>query len=378
VRLLAVLLIGTAGAGAQVKPLRLAREHARQAITLDKVEFQTAYFGREGPGYTRSKGGPAAGRQQVARATVYGQESVRTIWFELLGEDGRTLGRAAAMRMGRGVDDGEYQLWAPVPAIRFRIRAAGSDTSGAAFSTVYSKVFQPSANAEEPIVPPALPPEHAAAARKTIASFEQDVASRFEQEMEAHPDAMLTMPRIEVAEATYEPYLSASGNPLGIRLRYRMRFSQAGAYVATPHVAPQYGPYEWRGAVTMQVLGGTVEPAPLVSGAGSAEEALRYGAAAEYRAGVDYRFTVDLIPGYLLRNRTGTRYCLNLAELGQGPRREAWNAIQRSAERVKYRVDWSEAGFFAETSPEWPQRIFYESFLKEGAADCGGTPNVNF
>jgi hypothetical protein len=93
---------------------------------------------------------------------------------------------------------------------------------------------------------------------------------------------------------------------------------------------------------------------------------------------VTYRYQFDLVPSYVIRNKTGTRYCLYMEELRVSGRLPLWNSIAASSAPVRYRVDLSSLGFNGDTEVVVPQRTFYESFLSEGAPDCGPAPNVNF
>ena len=101
-------------------------------------------------------------------------------------------------------------------------------------------------------------------------------------------------------------------------------------------------------------------------------------AAAQYEAGVLYRFQFDLVPGYVIRNKAGTRYCLYMEEFRVSGRLPLWNAIAASSAPVRYRVDLSGLGFNADTEADGSAAHFYESFLSEGAPDCGPAPNMNF
>jgi hypothetical protein len=163
-----------------------------------------------------------------------------------------------------------------------------------------------------------------------------------------------------------------------MRLHLAVRFGAEWHYSVRPHVFPLYANANWRGAVTMKVLDGEVTPAPKNTAADSLADVIRYGGAAQYEAGVTYRFQFDLVPGYVIRNKAGTRYCLYMEEFRVSGRLPLWNAIAASNAPVRYRVDLSSLGFISETEAIAPQRTFYESFLSEGAPDCGPAPNVNF
>ena len=199
--------------------------------------------------------------------------------------------------------------------------------------------------------------------------------ARFEEVKRAHPDGTIVAPRIQVSQVTYEPFLSQAGNPLGLRIKYEIQFSADGYYSATPHVFPIYADFQWRGQVTMTVLNESIDPPP----AGDLNNILRYGARAQYKTGVVYHFAVDMVPDYVLYNAGRTRTCIQTRKFeGAAASRSAWEAIKNSDVRIRYRVALSEQDFYGETGPFYAQKTFYESFLKEGAVDCGPNPNVHF
>jgi hypothetical protein len=343
-------------------------------ISITSIKFQDLLWGREGADYFPAKRPPRRGAAEIAQARIYGQEAIGAVCFELLDEAGQSLGVVPSVRTSTGVDDGDYLLRVPVPAGAFRFRVSGQDVSGKAFSRLHATLFRPG-DQGPPGLPeiPGMTAEQSAQLQKTMDGARAEMHARFDAS-----DGWIRVPRTEVVEAGYEPLGAAGGHVIGMRLHLAVRFGAAGLYAVRPHVFPMYANPAWRGAVTMKVQDGQVEPAPQNRAADSLADVIRYGGAAQYDAGVLYRFSFDLVPHYVIRNRAGTRYCVYLEEFRAGNHTATWNAIAGSATPVRYRVDLSSLGFHADTEPMTPQRVFYESFLSEGAADCGPMPNVNF
>jgi len=200
----------------------------------------------------------------------------------------------------------------------------------------------------------------------------------FDAALRADAEGWLRIPRTEVEEGGYELLAGPGGNPIGLRVHLSVRFGAAGAYTVRPHVFPLYANTDWRGVATMKVLDGEVTPAPENTAADSLADVIRYGGAAQYQAGVLYRFHFDMVPAYVIRNKAGTRYCLYMEPFRASGRLPVWNAMAATSAPVRYRVDLSGLGFNGDTEPIVPQRTFYESFLSEGAPDCGPAPNMNF
>ena len=55
-----------------------------------------------------------------------------------------------------------------------------------------------------------------------------------------------------------------------------------------------------------------------------------------------------------------------------------WEVMKESHAPVKYRVFINKMDWGGETKPFYPPKIFYDSFLREGAVKCLPNKNVNF
>jgi hypothetical protein len=55
-----------------------------------------------------------------------------------------------------------------------------------------------------------------------------------------------------------------------------------------------------------------------------------------------------------------------------------WEAVEASETPVRYHVDIPSLDFQADTGDLPPQRLYLESFRRDGAGDCGPTPTNRF
>jgi hypothetical protein len=357
-----------------------ASRSAAPRVSFLSVDFQELRYGHEGPGYVPIKGEPSAGARQVVEVSLYGQESIASVRFEMFDESGNVIQTLHVLKMDNSPENGEYLGLVDVPHQPFRIRASGQDLNGTAFRTVHTRVFHP---AERPLpalaLPPGLPAANARRIQAMANAFEQQMHSRLEEAKRAYPDGVIAVSRTGVQRITYEPFVSPSGNILGMHICYDVEFSTDGVYRVYPHVWPLYAPFRWRGEVTMKVQNESIDPQPEALGGSDPRTLLRYSVPARYRGGVVYHVSADLVPDYIIYNTDGTRACIYNAKFQGSPvRAGTWKAIQASDAPVKYRVDLEGADFQGETEPFFPQRSFYENFLKEGAQDCGPTPTSRF
>jgi hypothetical protein len=270
-----------------------------------------------GPSYFSVKRAPFRGKSEIAEATVFGQEAIATIRFELIDEAARVPQPVPAIPTGNAIDSDSYLLKLDVPDLPLRLRIRGSDLRGRPFTHTWPRLFVPMEGAPAAPIPAEL-------------------------DAQFHPGD-LRMSRAAISEATYEPLLSARGNPLGLRIRFTVRLDAPGYYGVTPHVFPVYAEYRWRGEISMRALdtGRT-----------------------QFDAGTDYHWTYDMIPGYVSRNHDGS-YCV-LAP----PRIAVFEEIMAGRQPVKYRVDISSLDFDSETDPLDPPRTLFQGFRHEGATQC--------
>ncbi|HYM13116.1 MAG TPA: hypothetical protein VEU62_20415 [Bryobacterales bacterium] len=363
-----------------VRRLGASKPAAAPRISFLSVDFQELRYGHEGPSYFPIKGEPSAGAQQLVEVSLYGQESIAAVKFEVLDEGGNVIQTLHLLKMDNSPENGEYLGLVDVPQQPFRIATGGQDFNGAAFRKVHARLFRP---ADRPLpalaLPPGMPAANAQQIKAIVDAYEQQMRSRLEEARRAYPDGMIPVSRTGVQRITYEPFVSPSGHVLGMRIRYDIQFSTDGVYRVYPHVWPLYAAFRWRGEVTMKVQDESIDPPPEALPGSDPRTLLRYSVPAQYKGGVVYHVTADLVPDYVIYNTDHTRACIYNYKFQPIPgRATAWAAIKAADVPVKYRVDLEGADFQGETDPFFPQRAFYENFLREGAQDCGSTPTTRF
>src|SRR5262249_16425710 len=137
--------------------------------------------------------------------------------------------------------------------------------------------------------------------------------------------------------------------------------------------------FDLRGVASMRVLREKLDPMPEVPPGAPAGNLIQLGAAAKYRAGIDYRVVVEMIPDYIVANKQQSKFCIYEAKFPASAKgHDAWMMVKSNPLPILYRVTLPGLNYAGETELFHPQRTFYESFLKAGAFDCGPTPNVDF
>jgi hypothetical protein len=362
---------------AQMTPLRsIVTQPRTGSISILSIHFQELKYGHEGPGYFSVQHAPYLGKPALVEVTLYGQNAIHSVQFEVVDQHGLRLATPVAVRLGSG-DSDQYWLHLDVPLQPFRFGIRGEDFRGHRFHRVDKELYTPiEGNVPPPTLPPEMPSARASVIRRSLDRYANEIQARFEAARQAHPDGIIVLARAEVFEAEYEPLLSSAGHEIGLRLHLAVRFEAEGDYAVTPTFFSQYENSDWR-QVTLKVLDGFANPRP-ANIAEMLDDVLRYGGAAHYLEGQVYRFQFDLAPNYVIRNLARTRYCIYSEYYRVIARPGIWDAVQDSAVPTKYRVSISSLDFEAETGDLPPQRDYLESFRREGSSDCGPTPTNRF
>jgi hypothetical protein len=364
------------------RPVSLAEtEKAARQFDFLGFEFKEIYYGIEGPNYTNIAGEPAKGAQLIAEARMYMEGAIATIKFELLDQRGRPIQNLHFVKKDTDLTSGEFTGVMIVPAQPFRVAVSGLDVTGKPYRRVYKHLFRPTnaVPSANPRVPLRLPPERLKLYRQALVEHDRQAKRRLAEEGRSNPGGVITLPRVEVSEVTYEPFMSEQGNPIGIRVRYAVRVSQDGYYQLHPSVLPLYTTENLRGQIRMEAIAGNVAPPPLEAGTNRPSDLLRFGGSAKFMAGQVYRFIAEMIPDFALRNASGTRFCITMSRFKESRASEAaWRAMLSSDTPVTYRVDIGRANFTGQVENFYAPSVFYRSFLKEGAKECSEDGNINF
>jgi len=347
------------------------------AVEFSRLRFLTFVFGHEGPMDTPLLAPPIMGREYFVEADLDGMESVSSVRFELLDANGRSL---QPLTMWKGSDrssDGEFYGFVTVPNQPFRTAISGTTFNGAPFRAVLSVLFQPATNgpADTQMFPPGISTAQVGQLQEMVNAYGQRMRARAAQAAADHPGGLIVVARTQVSAIAYEPLTSLSGSPIGMRLRYTIRFPQRQTITAVPHVFPEYSETAWRGMVTMKPLTGNITPAPQMVGVQSLQDVIVYQAAATYQSGVTYSFIIDMIPDFVFQGTPSGRFCVHEQKFTN---RIVWNALISSPAAIPYSLTINDTGTAANIPAFLPQRIFHESFITGGAVDCGPIPYIRF
>jgi DNA-binding winged helix-turn-helix (wHTH) protein len=392
---LLILVVQTLPCCGQSAVLRDDAAHPVERFTSDpsrvrgvqffSFEFQRPYFGREGPNFTRLDGQPSAGAQYLVKADLFRQEVAATAKFELVDIGGRVIQLLPMSKSDNSLDHGEYAGFVKVPSQPFRVAVSGRDLHGKRYRRLFARLFRPM---NRPPAPPLLPPLPKAEVTKIAAmlkAFEQQAIANMEKQISKHPDGVIVMPRVEVSNVTYEPFVSEKDNRLGMRLRYDLRFSVDGDYAHDLNVFPFYKDANVRGLVEMEVINEKIDPRPEPPSYATPDihvdlnTLVRYGSEAWFKNAVVYHFSVDLAPNFVGQNASKTKFCVYEDQFKNSVESQRrWEAMKANPAPVKYRIFINKMDWGGETKPFYPPKIFYDGFLREGAVKCKPYKNVDF
>lgn len=325
------------------------------------------------------KGEPPAGAQLIAQAQLFRPEAVSTARFEFLDARGMDLSPLFFIKQSSDVFNGDFAGVVNVPSEPFRVRVSGRDITGKPYQRVYPRLFRPiKARSAALQLPSGMPSDQAGSIKRRVELHDQQTRTRLIEQGRKNADGTITLPRVEVSEATYEPLVSDRGNVIGLRLRYAIRVSHDGNYSLQPWVRPIYTKENLR-SVEMHPIAVTADPLPEGLNAKTAELHLRYGGGSTYRAGKTYRFVADTIPSFAIQNAQKTRFCIMRSRFKGSPELEAtWRSITISDQAVSYGTNIRWTTFAGRTGGFSGLGVFYRSFLKEGAQECSAGGNINF
>jgi hypothetical protein len=94
------------------------------------IHFQELKYGHEGPGYSWVQHAPYRGKLALVEATLYGQDAIRSVQFELVDQYGFRLATPVAVRIGSGADSAEYWRQLEVPLQHSASRPDGRRSAG--------------------------------------------------------------------------------------------------------------------------------------------------------------------------------------------------------------------------------------------------------
>jgi hypothetical protein len=190
-------------------------------------------------------------------------------------------------------------------------------------------------------------------------------AWRIEIAIEQHDDqkTIATLRKIRVFDVTDEPLLTRQKKPLGIRMRYSIRFPRTGMYPPAPVLVATDGRLQ---AHSMRLIRAEIIPPPEATHSDSSNT----GTYARYKANLTYSFVVDLVPGFVILSRDKNKSCLSFLN----PAEKAAVTTSESITRFRVHIDGTDYGGYLGGEPQFTRnaysvREFYRVAIENGAKD---------
>jgi hypothetical protein len=314
------------------------------------------FFGRNGV-YAMDRFQPLRGARQQAQIYASGY-NIDVIEFQLINEQGQLIA-PIKFRQSDYSNPYNFTLMIDTPDRPFRVLARGRDLNGKSFQRVIGWLVRPQ------MTDPSGAQTEAGGGQQT-----QQWATPQEWNKNL-VEGEYKIVRAQIVSWKDEPLLSEKGNPIGIRLKYSIRFPADGSYSPLPSVYPERTGYGFTGALGMRPLKGSVEPTP--DGLPQSGQWLT-GARGIFKSDTVYHFTVDLIPNYAIFNEQKRAFCLQTKSYAQPGMRERFEREVMSEARIRYRLAISGTDLDgrqpAVTENAYAPLAWYQGYLKEGAGEC--------
>jgi len=332
------------------------------------------FFGRAA-GYSIDRFQPVRGARHQAQVYISGY-NIETVEFLMVNEQGETIA-PIKFRQSDYSNPTNFILFLDTPDRPFRVLARGRDTSGKSFQRMIGWLIKPQTSD-----PTSAGAGDGANARTDGAQAEggnQAQAWTPPQEWsQGLVEGEYTVIRAQLVTWKDELLFSEKGNPIGIRLKYSIRFPVDGSYSPFPSLQPARPGYGFTGALGMRVYKGMVEPEP--DGAQKSNQWI-FGGRGIFKAGVVYNFTADLTPTYVFFNEQKGAFCFQTKGYiqqggtgGQAALKERFEREVMSQTKIRYSLSISGA------NPDWRQPLltentyapiaWYQSYKREGAVEC--------
>src|SRR5262245_40911978 len=335
------------------------------------------FFGRAGV-FSMDRFQPVRGARQSAQVHT-SSYNIDTIEFRMIDDLGDLIAPIKFRQSDYSIPY-SFTLLLDTPDRPFRIAARGRDTSGKSFQRVMGWLIRPQASD-----PPSAGAGVGAAPRTEGAPVGEDNQTQVWSPQEWNQNVVegeYKVIRAQIVSWNDEPLLSEKGNPIGIRLKYSIRFPVDGSYSPLPSLYPERASRGFTGALGMRVHKGSVEPEQ--DGAQKSSQWI-FGGRGTFKAGVVYNFSVDLIPNYVSYNEQKGAFCMQTKAYIQpgGPGspgvhpglRERFEREVMSETKIRYRLSISGIDLDGGRQPMLTERsyapnVWYQSYRREGAVDC--------
>jgi hypothetical protein len=298
---------------------------------------------------------PARGAKQQAQVYASGF-NIDTIRFDLINEKGAAIA-PLKFRQSDYSNPYNFTLLLETPDQPFRVVARGRDVSGKNFQRVFPQLIRP------------LPADGLIPRTESSPGIQPFPLPQ--EWNKATVEGEFKIVRVQVTAWSDAPLLTDKGNPIGIRLKYSIRFPADGSYSPQPQVYPERISSGYTGALGMRVARGSVEPMP--DGLQNPGQFF-LGARANFKGGTVYHFTVDLVPSYAMFDEQKKAYCLMTKSYRQQGIRERFDREVMSEQRIRYRLSFSGSDLDGRTPTltenAYVPNAWFQGFVREGVVEC--------
>ncbi len=293
----------------------------------------------------------ARGSRLQANAYVSGS-NLEAVDFQLVNEQSQIIA-PIKFRQSDFSNPYNFALLIDVPEQPCRVLVRGREQSGVTFQRIYPPLIVPTVTVN------ATPETQPSNTATTVSGQPGAVEGEYR------------VIRAQVVSSADEPLLSEKGNPVGIRLKYTMRFPVEGNYTPLPNLYPEKIASTFTGALSMRVIRSMVTPLP--EGV-QLPNLVLYGGRALYKRDVEYQFTVDLVPNYASYNEQQKKFCLQTKGFLQSGMRERFEREITGEGRQRYRITISGTDYDGRqmnlTEKSYVPNLWYVGLQKEGAVEC--------
>ncbi|MEK7829437.1 MAG: hypothetical protein AAB401_00040 [Acidobacteriota bacterium] len=297
---------------------------------------------------------PVRGSRQQAQVYASGF-NIEAMEFQVISEQGELIA-PLKIRQSDFSNPYNFTLLLETPDQPFRIRARGRDLNGKQFQRVFYSLVRP-VSAEAANTQPDVP-------GTPVAPLTQDwdknaVAGEYK------------IVRAQITNWSDEPLLSEKGNPIGVRLKYSIRFPVDGQYSPYPQAFPERITNTYTGALSLRLHRSQVEPLP--DGLQTSQQ-MFFSGRPIFKAGITYNFTVEMVPGYAIYNEQKKNFCLQTRSYSQQGIRERFEREVTSEAKVRFRLSFSGTDLESRTpvltENAYAPGAWHRSFTKDGVVEC--------
>lgn len=298
---------------------------------------------------------PVRGSRQQAQVYASGF-NIEVLEFQAISEQGELIA-PLKIRQSDYSNPYNFTLLLETPDQPFRILARGRDTNGKAFQRVFFWLVRPAATEavnSQPDVP------GSAVATQPVADWDKNAVF-----------GEYKIVRAQITNWSDESLLSEKGSPIGLRLKYSIRFPVDGQYSPYPQAFPERINNTYTGAMNLRLHRSYIEPLP--EGLQSPQQ-MFFSGRPTFKAGITYNLIVEMVPGYANYNEQKKSFCLATRSYSQQGIRERFEREVTSEAKVRFRLSFSGTDLEGRTpvlsENTYAPGVWHRSFMKDGVVEC--------